>query len=617
MSGSAADARARRFGQGWPVLLLVWAAGAVYVGGFVDRGWVPHDEGMLGQNAERVLRGELPHRDFDESYTGGLTRLHALAFRLFGIRLLSLRVVLFGFFLIFVPVLYSIALRLVPPWPAGLVTLLGVVWSFPNYFASMPSWYVLFFAALGTYALLRELETGRKSWLFLAGICGGLSLLAIVVGLYFVAAALAFLAYREQMEASLLPENGSGRPLFFVLQAACVLAFLAALVLLLRSRVGPAEVVHFAVLPMAVMAVLLTDGWRNRRRGRFRSRFAALATRVLPFGAGLLVPLAFWLAPYVRSAALGDFYRGVFVLPFRQIAAASMRFPPLAAAGAVVPYALLLAFTLLRPRYRGVVVLIALAMTLALVLVLSSSEEVYRGIWHSARSLDVVAVLLGCWMLLRRVNGEPIRAQRRQETFLILSMTAMLGLIQFPYAAPVYFCYVAPLVALALCAVAREGNLAPHGVVAVFYLAFGLLRLNPGYIWQMGVRPVRYGPLEKLDLPRAGIRVPVSDRRIYTTLVESIERRTSGDFLYAAPDCPEVIFLSGRRNPSRVVFGYLRVPESPEVLVRLLEARDVRAVVINEQPSYSPPLGPALEAALALRYPEADSFGPFVLRWRP
>ena len=52
---------------------------------------MPFDDGALAQSAERLLQGQLPHRDFDEIYTGGLTFLNAGAFRLFGISLWSLR----------------------------------------------------------------------------------------------------------------------------------------------------------------------------------------------------------------------------------------------------------------------------------------------------------------------------------------------------------------------------------------------------------------------------------------------------------------------------------------------------------------------------------------------
>src|SRR4029453_7091374 len=79
-----------RLGPRWLLVAVVLASG-LYVRPFVDKGWVPHDEGLLGQSAERVLAGQLPHRDFDEVYTGGLSYLHALAFKLGGVRSIVLR----------------------------------------------------------------------------------------------------------------------------------------------------------------------------------------------------------------------------------------------------------------------------------------------------------------------------------------------------------------------------------------------------------------------------------------------------------------------------------------------------------------------------------------------
>src|SRR5216684_7621997 len=89
------------------IFLIVWFFSIAYVAGNLRRGWVPHDEGILGQAAERVLQGEMPHRDFNDPYTGGLSYLDGAAFRLFGVNLLVLRYVLFGFFLAWVPAVYA------------------------------------------------------------------------------------------------------------------------------------------------------------------------------------------------------------------------------------------------------------------------------------------------------------------------------------------------------------------------------------------------------------------------------------------------------------------------------------------------------------------------------
>ena len=80
---------------------------------------------------------------------------------------------------------------------AGAVTLLAVAWSIPNYSAAMPSWYNLFFATFGLAALLRYIETQKRRWLLAAGLCGGISCLFKISGLYFVAGALLFLLFRE------------------------------------------------------------------------------------------------------------------------------------------------------------------------------------------------------------------------------------------------------------------------------------------------------------------------------------------------------------------------------------------------------------------------------------
>jgi hypothetical protein len=72
------------------IFLLVWMFSVTYVACNLKRGWVPHDEGILAQAAERILHGEMPHRDFDDPYTGGLSYLNAAGFRMLGTNLLTL-----------------------------------------------------------------------------------------------------------------------------------------------------------------------------------------------------------------------------------------------------------------------------------------------------------------------------------------------------------------------------------------------------------------------------------------------------------------------------------------------------------------------------------------------
>ena len=115
----------------------------------LDQGWFPHDEGQLGQAAERVLHGELPHRDFDDMYTGGLSFLNAASFHIWGVNSQSMCWMLFAWFVPFVLSIYWLMSRFTRPWAAGLLTTLAAAWSIPMYSAAMPSVVQSVFCNLG------------------------------------------------------------------------------------------------------------------------------------------------------------------------------------------------------------------------------------------------------------------------------------------------------------------------------------------------------------------------------------------------------------------------------------------------------------------------------------
>jgi len=178
------------------------------------------------------MQGQLPHRDFDEVYTGGLTFANALAFRELGVNLTSLRIVLFMCFLAWVPAVYYVASRFLSAHAAGGLTLLAVAYSIPNYPAPVASWYNLFFAVFGVAALLRYIETRARGWLVAAGLCGGLSIVVKISGLYFVAATLMFFVYRAQ--ALSIAEKGESRERHSVYSVAIALGLAIFLGLLVK-----------------------------------------------------------------------------------------------------------------------------------------------------------------------------------------------------------------------------------------------------------------------------------------------------------------------------------------------------------------------------------------------
>lgn len=606
------------------VLPLVWAASGALMLAYLRRGWVPHDEGALAQSAERVLRGELPHRDFVEIYTGALSYLNALSFRVFGASLLSPRIVLLLFALLWVPALYRLARRFAGPVAAGGLALLGVAWSIPNYSAALPSWYNLIFATFGLAALLRGLATGRRRWLAAAGACGGISTLFKIPGMFFVAAGLLALAYAEQCRAAERAAalggdpggDGTRRPRAYSAFVVLCAAGLAAAVELLVGPAGGMGLVQLG-LPVAALAALLA--WNERAAPPVPSaeRFRALFAMALPFLAGVAVPLLLFAIPFAAGGALGALLNGVFVLPRLRTSFATMALPgslPLVVSAAVPALALALPARVTAARAA----VLGAAGVLAVVLLSAGSvPAAYAYAFLAARGALLVGAVAGAVALAR--SKAP--AEKKTAAFAALAAAALCALVQFPFGAPIYFCYVAPLVALAVAAVLslRGGRAGPlPGLLLAFFLAFALSWVNRGFIFAMGDFYAPSGMTEPLGLPRSGgIRVLPRQAAAYRRVVGELHRHVRGPYVYAGPDAPEIYFLGGYRNPTPHLFEFFDDPAGHDR--RLLEALDrsgVEAIVLNRRPDFSPFPGRETLAALRARYPHAAEAQRFVVAWR-
>lgn len=582
-------------------------------------GWIPFDDGALAQSAERVLQGQLPHRDFDEVYTGGLTWLNAGAFRLLGTNLLSLRLVLFAVFLCWVPAVYYIASRFARPVAAAGVVLLGVAWSLPNYSAAMPSWYNLFLATFGVAALFRHLEDGRRRWLVLSGIAGGLSVLVKIVGLYDIAGVLLFLVFRAHAVSRATGDTRPGRS-YALFVSAALLAFLAALVALVRHQLHAPELVQF-VLPGALVAALLVHDEWTQPSGTSRLRFSSLARLLGAFLVGVSLPITLFLVPFARAGALGALANGVFVLPMRRFDAAYVMAPSLSTMAYLLPLALLAVWWQRTPGGIGRAWTVLIGIVLVWVLIASRwNSTAYAGVWHAMRSLPPVLCVGGVIVLLRDRAADTVAPLRRSQTMLLVAVTALCNLVQFPFAGPVYFSYVAPLVALV--ALALFGYMRPsHGaapvLLIVFLGGFAVLRTNSSPLRSMGVNYEAPFPPATLALERGGIEVPQVHAIVYDSLVSLLRARAHGGYTWASPDAPEIYFLSGLRNPTRTLFDFFEDSTGRNARVlRALDAHGVTAVVLNTIPWFSPQITPAMNARLAARYPNVQMLGPFQLRWR-
>jgi hypothetical protein len=594
------------------VLCVVMVIAGTYVGVRLNQSWIAVDDGILAQSAVRVLQGQLPHRDFVEIYTGGLSFIHAAAFRLFGVNLLSLRICVFLFFLAWIPALYYIALRFTPPLAAGMVALLAIAWSFPNYEAAMPSWYNLFFATFGAAALLHYLEVRTRRWLFIAGLCGGVSILIKVIGFYYIAGVLLFLTFLEQSanvnEKQAADKNSWGYRIF---SAGALLTFLGTLIYVLHTRLAAGEFYHFLLPSLAVVAMVLL-GERNAGAGT-GERFAALLRLVIPFICGAVLPIIIFLIPYALAGSVGGFFSGVTSSAIAHAIDLAVARPasPLYIVAAL-PLVALLAAAMYWKQFQGRVVGAAVAL-LALVVVVRSalSAVVYSWVWASVAMLTPVVVLAGVAAIVALRSRVGVARIQRERLVLLIALAATCTLVQYPFPVPIYLCYALPLTVLALAAIVstlqkQRGTCVLASLLGL-YLAFGVVSMIPLHIAEYS-HP--FGHRDLLRVPRGGLQI--EDEPFFAALTIFLQQHAPNGLMYAGNDCPELYFLTGLKNVTRNDYG-----APPQEVLKALRSTDVKVVVLFELPYFaSTQISPEVHAEVVNKFPHSTRFEVFQVFWR-
>ena len=219
------------------------------------------------------------------------------------------------------------------------------------------------------------------------------------------------------------------------------------------------------------------------------------------FSGSLVVPLAALGLPYVVSGAVGDFVEGVFVSPQARRDVAYWPTPPVPSiALAVLLAALLYAMTRVSRAVRWTIGLALVVMAIAGLVLAGFVREAYLTYWITGRGMGVVIVLLGTYLLVR--DRHATSTGRRDVVFLLLALAALTSLVQFPFGIAVYYCYAAPLVALAAVGVLSQRRVRAAWVPAVLIAAFavyGALYMDRAMFGKLAGRYVRDAQIEILD----------------------------------------------------------------------------------------------------------------------
>jgi len=491
----------------------------------------------------------------------------------------------------------------------------------------MPSWYNLFFATFGLAALLRYVEVQNRRWLVIAGICGGISFLFKMTGLYFVAGALLFLAFREQSSRNPKPAYRNKNVWYRAFLVVSVFSYEALLLALLWKQANVATYLCFWLPNLAMGAAIIWSEFylKHKRNGRF----AFLFRELIPFGAGVALAIAAFLMPYLLTGSLSSFTADLLVQPGQMLLSGSNQ-PHLHwfLVGSVVNLlffgaALLTRSTTAPQLWEKVLFGVPLALVILSFLLLAHQlPGFFEMAWSAIWAFVPFMLVLGVGLLVRGSMLNRLDLVQRQRLFLTLSVTTACSLVQFPFTIPIYFCYVAPLIVLSATAVASLLDHPPRLVVSgmvCFCFLFAVFELTPGFNSTLGVT---YGPdiqTEKLPLSRVGdLRVAASTVREYTEVDSLIRQHARSQYILAAPNCPQIYFLSGRSSPTRDFFDFSSDSgPGPEGVLATLQEHRVNVIVLNHlNTMFVRPIPNDLHAAFEREFPNHAETEWFEIRWK-
>ena len=295
------------------------------------------------------------------------------------------------------------------------------------------------------------------------------------------------------------------------------------------------------------------------------------------------------------TGSLGDLYTGLFVTPRGRLAVGLLRDRRTARVRLRDSHDRRPVCRARRTREaRRITDIAASAVVVALLLLSTAALVGYLTMWYATTSLLPVGVLLGVAALARHAHRGG-RA-RQSPVFLLLALTAFVALVQFPFGAPVYFCFVAPLGVLAWLAMFRHTPLAAatNRIFPTLLLAASW----PSASWSTTAcstaRASADGELRKpsiLDRDRAWIRVIPRERDRLSRDVALCSRRTRrGDLHLRRPGHARDLRPHGAPQPDPIA---VRLPRPVELRARTgrscirFGAHGVTAIAINRRPAFS------------------------------
>ena len=586
-------------------LLVTLAITTIYLGMLGSQGWIAHDEGLLAHSADRVLAGETPHIDFQDPYTGGLSYWHAQVFRVLGTSLTSLRTILVGVAVLAVLAWFLIAAKFLRPVSASVVTLLCLAWSFPNYFAALPSWYNLMFASWTMWAILKYSDQLKPRFLVVAAFAIGLSILCKITGVYALAAtffAVLFIHLNQDPASYASAKHSKYNSWQLMIGAGLLgITYCTLLFLLVGGRVSISNLALFCIPGTILMIVVFRQSQIAKTHSTSVSQ---LRLHTLLIIAVVHVVLIVFCYGYFNQGAMTELLQGVIMLPTARLAGATFSPPSPNWLLLTIPLGLLIYYDRQILKTAKLPVVITVAVIGTILITFGGIPLVYRITFKSGHLLLPVIVTVGAAILIKS-RTDFISKAIRNRLFILLMFAAALSLMQYPYSSGIYFCYTSPFLILAVTAIVtrtKKYDRQLWGSVAAIVGIFAVVWINFSNPRTVGVFHQQASEMVTLDLPRGGLKIPaVGYDEIKPTIDYLQQHSQPNEYILAGPDCPQFYFLANRKNPTPQFYdlfqasvirgwrgkGYITTVE--QELKTAIEKRDIKLIVINTIPEFSQP----------------------------
>ena len=247
----------------------------------------------------------------------------------------------------------------------------------------------------------------------------------------------------------------------------------------------------------------------------------------------------------------------------------------------------------------------------------TQSYVVYQAVWEGARLLLPMSIAIIAFQYARSLSAGGTNTRGQFNAMTLASFAALFALNQFPFSANVYFCFVAPLVFLALMRATPQAASRLVGTT-VLLGTFAVLSLHPGDLNTLGFYPAHVDLDHRLGMARGGLRVSSSDSAQYATVQALVVVHRDGLPIFAGPGIPEIPFFAGPPYYGHNVFHFLANARRDTTAVAGSMIADSAATLIwNLHPAFGEPVSPSVKAWYDARFPHVAHVGEGLeVRWR-